>query len=181
MYYRMIRLHWSEDSYGDVMSLAESMRDRVEPTGGLMFAELAKTGEGEGMIIAAYESEATYQAVSGEVAFAQRRFPLFVGTCRVASSRVSLLPVHCRDTPTTIGTSSRRRWLNVGSRQFSMAIIADGPASSAAPCCARRLRAKEPAQLPGVVGSRVAPCRWHPAPHRRCETAAPPLPWATNH
>ena len=33
-----------------------------------MFAELAKTGEDEGMIIAAYESEATYQAVSREVA-----------------------------------------------------------------------------------------------------------------
>jgi hypothetical protein len=68
MYYRMTRLHWSEDSYDDVMSLAESMRDRVEAIKGLMFAELAKTGEGEGMIIAAYESEATYKAASGEVA-----------------------------------------------------------------------------------------------------------------
>jgi hypothetical protein len=68
MYYRMTRLHWSEDSYDDVMSLAESLRDRVEAIGGLMFAEFAKTGEGEGMIIAAYESEATYQAVSREVA-----------------------------------------------------------------------------------------------------------------
>ena len=68
MYYRMTRLHWSEDHYNDVMSLAESMRDRVEAIGGLMFAELAKTGEGEGMIIAAYQSEADYQAASGEVA-----------------------------------------------------------------------------------------------------------------
>jgi hypothetical protein len=65
MYYRMTRLHWSEDNYDDVMSLAESMRDRVEAIGGLIFAELAKTGDSEGMIIAAYESEATYQAVSG--------------------------------------------------------------------------------------------------------------------
>jgi hypothetical protein len=68
MFYRMTRLHWSEDRYDDVMSLAESMRDRVEAIGGLMFAELAKTGEGEGMIIAGYQSEADYQAVSGEVA-----------------------------------------------------------------------------------------------------------------
>jgi hypothetical protein len=68
MYYRMTRLHWSEGRYNDVMSLAESMRDRVEAIGGLMFAELAKTGEGEGMIIAAYQSEADYQAASGEVA-----------------------------------------------------------------------------------------------------------------
>jgi hypothetical protein len=68
MYYRMTRLHWSEGRYNDVMSLSESMRDRVEAIGGLMFAELAKTGEGEGMIIAAYQSEADYQAASGEVA-----------------------------------------------------------------------------------------------------------------
>ena len=68
MYYRMIRLHWSEDRQDDVMSLAESMRDRVEAIDGLLFAELAKTGDGEGMIIAAYESEDGYQAVAGEVA-----------------------------------------------------------------------------------------------------------------
>ena len=68
MYYRMTRLHWSDDRYDDVMSLAESMRDRVEAIDGLVFAELAKTGDGEGMIIAAYESEGGYQAVSGEVA-----------------------------------------------------------------------------------------------------------------
>lgn len=68
MYYRMIRLHWSDDSYDSVMSLAESMRDRVEAIGGLMFAQLVSTGKGEGMIIAAYQSEANYQAASGEVA-----------------------------------------------------------------------------------------------------------------
>jgi hypothetical protein len=68
MYYRMTRLHWSEDRFDDVLSLAESMRDRVEAIKGLMFAELAKTGEGEGMIIAGYESETDYQIASGEVA-----------------------------------------------------------------------------------------------------------------
>ncbi len=68
MYYRMTRLHWSEDRYDDVVSLAESMKDRVEAIGGLLFAELAKTGDGEGMIIAAYQSEDDYQAASGEVA-----------------------------------------------------------------------------------------------------------------
>ncbi len=69
MFYRMTRLHWSEDLYDDVISLAESMRDRVEGIDGLMFAELAKTGKGEGMIIAAYQSEADYQVASAEVAF----------------------------------------------------------------------------------------------------------------
>jgi hypothetical protein len=46
----------------------ESQRERVEAIDGLIFAELAKTGEGEGMIIAGYESEADYQMASGEVA-----------------------------------------------------------------------------------------------------------------
>lgn len=68
MFYRMTRLHWSEDRYNDLISLAESMRDRVEAISGLIFAELAETGEGEGMIIAAYESEADYQAASTEMA-----------------------------------------------------------------------------------------------------------------
>ena len=67
MFYRMTRLHWSADRYDDVVSLAESMRSRVEAISGLMFAELATTGEGEGMIIAAYRSEADYQAASAEV------------------------------------------------------------------------------------------------------------------
>ncbi|MGI9585460.1 MAG: hypothetical protein ACR2N7_07690 [Acidimicrobiia bacterium] len=67
MYYRMTRLHWSEDRYDDVVSLAESLRDRIEAIDGLLFAELAKTGDGEGMIIAAYLSEDDYRAASGEV------------------------------------------------------------------------------------------------------------------
>ena len=68
MYYRMTRLHWSPDRFDDVLSRAESMRDRVESISGLMFAQLARTGEGEGMIIAGYESEADYQIASAEVA-----------------------------------------------------------------------------------------------------------------
>ena len=67
MFYRMTRLHWNEDDYEDVLSAAESTRDRVEAIDGLLFAELAKTGDGEGMIIAAYRSESDYQAASAEV------------------------------------------------------------------------------------------------------------------
>jgi hypothetical protein len=68
MYYRMTRLHWSEDRFDEVLSLAESLRDRVEAIKGLRFAELATTGMGDGMIIAGYESEADYQAASREFA-----------------------------------------------------------------------------------------------------------------
>jgi hypothetical protein len=67
MFYRMTRLHFEEDRFDDLISLSESMRDRVEAIGGLKFADFAKTGEGEGMIIAAYEDESDYHAASGEV------------------------------------------------------------------------------------------------------------------
>jgi hypothetical protein len=68
MFYRMTRLHWSEDDYEDLLSVAESMRDQVGAIDGLLFAELAKTGEGEGMFIAAYRSESDYHAASTQVA-----------------------------------------------------------------------------------------------------------------
>ena len=68
MYYRMTRLHFEEDHFNDLIALSESLRDRVESIAGLKVADLAKTGEGEGMIIAAYEEESDYQAASGEVA-----------------------------------------------------------------------------------------------------------------
>ncbi len=68
MFYRMTRLHFEEDRFDDLIALSESLRDRVEAIGGLKFADLTKTGEGEGMIIAAYEEESDYQAASEEVA-----------------------------------------------------------------------------------------------------------------
>lgn len=68
MFYRMTRLHFEEDRFDDLIAVSESLRDRVESIPGLKFADLAKTGEGEGMIIAAYEQESDFQAASGEVA-----------------------------------------------------------------------------------------------------------------
>lgn len=68
MYYRMTRLHWNADDQEAVLSLAESMRARIEAIDGLLFAELADTGAGEGMIISAYRSEPDFEAASEEVA-----------------------------------------------------------------------------------------------------------------
>jgi hypothetical protein len=68
MFYRMTRLHWNEDDYEDLLTAAESLRGQVEAIEGLLFAELAKTGDGEGMIIAAYRSESDYQTASDQVA-----------------------------------------------------------------------------------------------------------------
>jgi hypothetical protein len=68
MFYRMTRLHFEEERLDDLLSFAETLRGQVQAIDGLRFADIAKTGEGEGMIIAGYENESDYEAVAAEVA-----------------------------------------------------------------------------------------------------------------
>jgi hypothetical protein len=60
--------HLRTSGTGSTPGTVASFADRVDAIGGLRFAEFAKTGEGEGMIIAAYRSEADYQAGAEEIA-----------------------------------------------------------------------------------------------------------------
>lgn len=62
MFYRMTRLHFAEDRFDDLVGLATSLRDRVEGIAGLRFADLIRTGEGEGMIISSYRDALTFEA-----------------------------------------------------------------------------------------------------------------------
>ncbi len=62
MYYRMIRLHFEEDRLEDVTSFLESEEDRMSSIDGLLSADIATTGEGEAMIIAAFDSASNYEA-----------------------------------------------------------------------------------------------------------------------
>ena len=62
MFYRMTRLHFAEDRFDELVELATSLRDRVEGIAGLRFADLIRTGEGEGMIISSYHDGLTFQA-----------------------------------------------------------------------------------------------------------------------
>jgi heme-degrading monooxygenase HmoA len=58
VYYRMIRLHWDESRYADLLAWAVSVQDRVEARDGFIHAELVRSGPDNGMIISAFESEA---------------------------------------------------------------------------------------------------------------------------
>lgn len=62
MFYRMTRLHFAEDRFDDLVELATSLRDRVEGIAGLRFADLIRTGEGEGMIISSYRDGLAFEA-----------------------------------------------------------------------------------------------------------------------
>lgn len=68
MFYRFTRIHFGDDRYGDILSWAETVRDRVEAIEGFEFGEICRSGEGEGMIIAAYRSEADFDAAADVVA-----------------------------------------------------------------------------------------------------------------
>ena len=68
MFYRFTRIHFEDDRYNDLLGWAETVRNRVEAIEGFEFAELCRSGEGEGMIIAAYTSEADFDAAADVVA-----------------------------------------------------------------------------------------------------------------
>jgi hypothetical protein len=68
MFYRMTRIHFESDRFGDLAAWAEVVRDRVEAIDGFLFADLVRTGERHGMVIAAYNSEAAYEGAAEVIA-----------------------------------------------------------------------------------------------------------------
>lgn len=68
MFYRMSRLHFDDDRFADLVSWAGSVRPRVQEITGLVFADIARTGPGEGMILAGYDSEEDYESARSTVA-----------------------------------------------------------------------------------------------------------------
>lgn len=67
MFYRMSRLHFKDEDFDDLLGWAESVRPTVEEIDGLVFADIVRTGSGEGMVLAGYEKESYYEAASETV------------------------------------------------------------------------------------------------------------------
>lgn len=68
MFYRMTRIHFEDDNFDDLLTWAETARARIEALDGFLFADIVVTGPGEGMVVAAYDSEGSFQAASTAVA-----------------------------------------------------------------------------------------------------------------
>jgi len=68
LFYRMSRLHFDDDRFGELIAWAESAKPRVQEIRGLVFADIARTGSGEGMILAGYDSEEDYESARSTVA-----------------------------------------------------------------------------------------------------------------
>jgi hypothetical protein len=64
----MSRLHFDDDRFDDLLAWAKSVRPKVEEFSGLVFADICRTGSGEGMIIAGYEEESDFEVVRSDVA-----------------------------------------------------------------------------------------------------------------
>lgn len=67
MYYRMTRLHWDEERFDDLIEWASTVRERIDGIDGLVFADLVRTGEGQGMVMAGYESEDDFKLAAENV------------------------------------------------------------------------------------------------------------------
>lgn len=67
MFYRMSRLHFDDDRFDELLAWAESVKPRVQGIDGLVFADIARTGSGEGMILAGYESESDFETAKETV------------------------------------------------------------------------------------------------------------------
>jgi hypothetical protein len=67
MFYRMSRLHFDEEQFDDLLAWAESAKPRVDQISGLVFADIARTGTGEGMILAGYENESDFNTAKETV------------------------------------------------------------------------------------------------------------------
>ena len=64
MYSRMTRLHFEDERYDDLLEWCETVRSSIEAVEGFVTADLIRTGPGEGMIIAFYQDEASFEAAS---------------------------------------------------------------------------------------------------------------------
>jgi len=67
VFYRMSRLHFDDDRFEDLLAWAESVKPRVEEIQGLVFADIARTEVGAGMILAGYESESDFESARATV------------------------------------------------------------------------------------------------------------------
>jgi hypothetical protein len=67
MYYRMTRLHFTEEALEGLVGWMGAQEQRLEDIDGLLTWDLARGGATDGMVIASYRDQAAYEAAAGEV------------------------------------------------------------------------------------------------------------------
>ena len=64
MFYRVTRYGFAPEDYDAILALANSRTDELRAIAGLMFVDTFIAGEGEAVIVAAYENEDAFSAAS---------------------------------------------------------------------------------------------------------------------
>ena len=62
MFYRVTKYNFDDERYSEILAWGETVRAKIEGIGGIVYVDTYRSGPGEGMIVAAYESEEAFNA-----------------------------------------------------------------------------------------------------------------------
>ncbi len=67
MFYRVTKYNFEDDRFDELLAWGETVRSSIEGIDGLSYVDVFRSEPGEGMIVAAYEDEAAFNAASETV------------------------------------------------------------------------------------------------------------------
>lgn len=67
MFYRVTKYNFDDARFDEILAWGETVRSVVEGIAGLLYVDSYRSAPGEGMIVAAYESEGAFNAASETV------------------------------------------------------------------------------------------------------------------
>ena len=67
MFYRVTKFEFEDERFDEILAWGETARASIEGIDGLRHVDVFRSAPGEGMIVAAYDDEATYTAASETV------------------------------------------------------------------------------------------------------------------
>ena len=67
MFYRVTKYNFADERFDEMLTWTETIRADVEAIDGLHYVDMFRSAPGEGMIVAAYENEASFTAASETV------------------------------------------------------------------------------------------------------------------
>ncbi|MDA2978236.1 MAG: hypothetical protein O3B42_00450 [Actinomycetota bacterium] len=101
MFYRVTNLRFDEDRSDELLVWSESIRSTIEGISGLEFAEIVRTGKGEGIAIGVYSDEASYLASAEIVASVLSGLGEFLTSASPTQSGSSIAAFRGRNTTDT--------------------------------------------------------------------------------
>jgi hypothetical protein len=67
MFYRVTKYNFEDERFDEILAWSETIRADVEAIPGMLYADMFRSAPGEGMIVAAYDNESSFEAASETV------------------------------------------------------------------------------------------------------------------